>query len=168
MTASKTEFIKVLEEHKAIIYKIARSYSKEPDERKDLEQEIVIQIWKSLKNFNPEYKLSTWIYRIGLNVAISHLRKDSSRKAKITPMSESILDLPSNSDEQEIISERTEILYKVINQLNAFNRALILLHLDGKNHKEMSQIMGISESNVGTKLNRIKSILRQNIQLQNT
>lgn len=167
MNVSKAEFINVLEEHKAIIYKIARSYSTEPDERKDLEQEIVIQIWKSLKNYNSEYKLSTWIYRIGLNVAISHLRKDGSRKNKMTPISESILDLPSNSAEQETLSERTEILHKVINQLNAFNKALILLHLDGKNHKEISQIMGISESNVGTKLSRIKSILRQNIQLQN-
>lgn len=82
-------------------------------------------------------------------------------------MSESLLEVAANNDEQETLAERTEILYKVINQLNSFDRALVLLHLDGKNHKEVSQIIGISESNVGTKLNRIKSVLRQNIQLQN-
>lgn len=167
MTVSKTEFINILNEHKAILYKISRSYCCDLDDRKDLEQEIIIQIWKSLKNYKYEHKLSTWIYRVCLNVAISHLRKGSSRKKKIEPMGESMFDLPENNEEQEILSEQTKILYEVINQLNSFNKALIMLHLDAKSHNEISEIMGISESNVGTKLSRIKSFLRHNIQLQN-
>lgn len=167
MIVTKTEFINILNEHKAILYKISRAYCYDPDDRKDLEQEIIIQIWKSLKNYDNEYRLSTWIYRVCLNVAISHLRKASTRKKKIEPIRESMFELSENNEEEEILSEKTKILYKVINQLNSFNKALIMLHLDGKSHYETAEIMGISESNVGTKLSRIKTLLRQNIQLEN-
>ncbi|MGL1885441.1 MAG: sigma-70 family RNA polymerase sigma factor [Reichenbachiella sp.] len=166
MTTSKKEFIDILKEHKAILYKITRSYCIDPDDRKDLEQEIVIQIWKSLENYNDNYKLSTWIYRIGLNVAISHLRKSGNRKKTLEPIAELTFDLPEDSEEAEILSERTKILYEVINQLNPLNKALIMLYLDGKSHNEISDIIGISESNVGTKLGRIKSLLQHNIKLQ--
>ena len=166
MTISNTEFIQILEKHKAIIYKITRSYSYEVDERKDLEQEIIIQIWRSLRNYKSDSKLSTWIYRVALNVAISHLRKDDTRKKNIAPMSESILDLATDTKEEDRSSERTEVLYQVINQLEPLNRALILLFLDGKSYSEIAQIMGISESNVGTKLNRIKTKLKENKQLK--
>jgi len=168
VTTSKTEFIDILKEHKAILYKISRSYCSDLDDRKDLEQEIVIQIWKSLKNYKDDYKLSTWIYRVGLNVAISHLRKDGNRKKKLEPIGESIFDLPEDNVEHEILSEQMKVLYDLINQLNTLNKALIILHLEGKFHKEISEIIGISETNVGTKLSRIKSSLRQSIQHLNS
>lgn len=167
MTTSKSEFINILNEHKGILYKITRSYCNDLDDRKDLEQEIVIQIWKSLKNYKKEYKLSTWIYRIGLNVAISHLRKDSTRKNKLEPFGESMFEIAAEEGQQLIVSEQTEMLYEIINQLSPLNKALIMLYLEEKPHKEIAEIMGITESNVGTKLSRIKTILRINIKTQN-
>ena len=161
MTTSKEEFVKILKEHKTILYKITRSYSNDPDDRKDLEQEIVIQIWKSLKNYSSEYKLSTWIYKVGLNVAISHLRKDTIRKKQFEPIGEMIFELSEDIEGHEAITDQMNDLYDFINQLDKLNKALIILYLEGKSHKDMSAIIGISESNVGTKIHRIKSSLRQ-------
>lgn len=161
MIISKEQFISLLEEHTNILYKISRSYCHDPDDRKDLEQEIVIQIWKSLKNFNPEFRLSTWIYRIGLNVAISHLRKDSKRRNQFEPLEEAIFEVSDDEEENEVVTEQLATLNHFINQLDSLNKALMILYLDGKSYKEMSEIMGISESNVSTKISRIKKEFRQ-------
>lgn len=163
MKKSREAFINLLEEHKIILYKIIRSYCSDADDRKDLEQEIIIQIWKSLKNYNPEYKLSTWVYRIALNVAISHLRKDTTRRNHFEPMGEMIFELSDDNAEYETISEQTGLLYSFIDQLDKLNKALMILYLDGKSYLEIAEIMGLSESNVGTKISRIKHTLRKKV-----
>lgn len=155
------QFILLLEVNKGILYKVARTYATEEEEIKDLIQEISIQVWKAFPKFNSQYKFSTWLYRIALNVAISNLRKESKRTSNREPISERFVQIeaPADDSQQEQISQ----LYQVIGELKSFDRALMLLYLEEKPYLEIADILGISESNVATKLSRLKKILKEKI-----
>lgn len=158
--SEKDKFIRIIKDHKRIIYKVINSYCKDFEDRKDLEQEIIIQLWKSLKSYNENFKLSTWIYRIALNVAISHYRKDQKRQKSNTSIDEEIFRIVvDDSDEEQ--KGRSELLYHFINQLDTFNKAIIILYLDDNSYKDISEILGITETNVGTKISRIKKQLKE-------
>ena len=153
-------FLDVIESHKGILYKVANSYCKRIEDRKDLIQEIIVQLWKSFDNYDEKFKLSTWIYRISLNVAISFYRKENSRKRISDPLTTDILDF----DDTEITAEKETnfgILNQMISELNDLNKALMLLYLEEKSYKEISEIIGITETNVATKIGRIKSKLQK-------
>jgi RNA polymerase sigma factor (sigma-70 family) len=156
--SEKERFIGILRDYRGILTKIIRSYCKNSDDWKDLEQEIIIQLWRALKNYDATYKLSTWIYRIALNVAISHYRRDLKRKND-APLEEALFYVTADAA-QEPDAERREQLYGVIDKLNAFDKALIILYLEGNGHKEIAEVMGITETNVSTRLNRIKTRLK--------
>lgn len=163
----KEQFIGILNEHKRLLYKIIYSYCRNSDDRKDLEQEIIIQLWKSLKNYNQEFKLSTWIYKIALNVAISYYRRDIRRKEINEPYDEAIFQIAEGEDCTEENTVKPELLYKFINKLDELNKAIIILYLEDKSYKEISEIIGLTETNVGTKINRIKKTLKESISLLN-
>ncbi len=156
------QFISLLEKNKGILYKVARTYATGEEEIKDLIQEISVQVWKAFPKFDPNYKFSTWLYRIALNVAISNLRKEQKRTSSTTSISEGFIQLamPDNDPQEEKIS----LLYQVIGELKPFDKALILLYLEEKSYAEIAEIMGITESNVATKLSRLKKIIKENIQ----
>lgn len=160
MAEQGNAFLEVIEAHKGILYKIARLYCRETDDRDDLVQEMIIQLWKSFDRYNPQYKYSTWIYRICLNVAISFYRKENSRKEMSHPLTEAVLHF-SGSDPAEDRREDIHQLYQFISELREMDKALMLLYLDEKSYKEMAEIMGLTETNVATKLNRVKAQLRQ-------
>lgn len=167
MTSSeKQRFIAILQEHKGILLKVIRSYCKNPEDWQDLEQEIVIQLWKALKQYDDRYKLSTYIYRIALNVAISHHRKERKRR-DVEPLNDALFHLAEDQSHAEL-EERTRILYQGISNLNELERALVMLYLDDYSHAEISDILGITESNVSTKLNRIKAKLKTSLTTINT
>lgn len=153
-------FLQVVQANKDIIYKVVNSYCKNVDDRKDLVQEIIVQLWKSFDGYDDKFKLSTWMYRISLNVAISFYRKENSRKKISNPFTDGIFNFP---DDDGIKYKETDsgLLQKLISQLKDLDKALMLLYLEEKSHKEISQIVGISETNVSTKINRIKSVLKQ-------
>ena len=167
LASEKEWFIGVLKENKRILYKVIYSYCHSSEDRKDLEQEIIIQLWKSRKFYNKEFKLSTWIYRIALNVAISHYRRDFKRKKANTPYDGAIFQITEEEGFAEEHASKTELLYKFINQLDAFSKAIIILYLEDKSYKEISEITGITETNVGTKINRIKKKLRESVSTVN-
>ena len=160
-------FLDVIESHKGIIYKVANSYCQNIEDRKDLIQEITIQLWKSFDNYNEKFKYSTWMYQISLNVAISFYRKESSRKRISNPLTIDIFDF----NDTEIVEEKETnlgILNQIISGLNDLDKALMLLYLEEKNYKEISEIIGITETNVATKISRIKNNLKKEfIQLKN-
>ncbi len=160
-------FLVVIEQNKGILFKVAISYCRNIEDRKDLVQEIILQLWKSFDNYNEKFKLSTWIYRISLNVAISFYRKENSRKRISNPLTTDILDF----SETEIADEKDtnlEILNQIISELNDLNKALMLLYLEEKSYKEISEIIGITETNVATKIGRIKNKLKKEFnQLKN-
>lgn len=152
-------FLSVVEANKGILYKVTNAYCHNPDDRQDLLQEIIVQLWKSFDNYNEQYKYTTWIYRIALNVAISFYRKENRRQEIANPLPEQIM-LFTDESEQDLI-ENTGVLQRFIAQLKELDRALILLYLEERPQKEIAQIMGISESNVATKISRIKQVLKQ-------
>jgi len=153
------DFLTLIEANKRIIFKICNSYCRNSDDREDLAQEIIYQLWKSWSSFNSDYKLSTWMYRIALNVAISFYRKEQ----KATPtvlMGDHVIEI-ADEDLEEGLETNLNALQQFINELNPLDRALMILYLEEKSHKEMAEIIGITSTNVATKISRIKEQLKQ-------
>lgn len=162
MYKDKEKFIQILNENKWVLYKVINTYCKDLDDRKDLEQEILIQLWKSFDSYNSQYKISTWIFKIAMNVSISFYRSNINRKSKTSPISESIFQVPAQIDNSESLNEERIFLNDFINQLDEFNKEILVLYLDNHSYREIADIVGITESNVGTKINRLKNKLREN------
>ena len=156
---SKDKFIAIIKDNQNLIYKVCYTYCYNTDLRKDLEQEILLQLWRSFSNFDGRVKVSTWMYRIALNTAISFLRNDKKFENQKLSFDESIITFPTNEYETEQ-DENVSLLYEFINLLSEFDKALILLYLDNFKYKEISAVLGISESNVATKMQRIKNNLK--------
>ncbi len=156
------KFTALVRDNKKLIYKACHSYTTNKDDFKDLEQEIIVQLWRAFPRYNPAYKLSTWMYKIALNTAISFYRKEKQRPPHNTldgQMLEIIADPVSDEDTE--LESNIQALHTFIQQLGEMNRALMLLYLDGNSYKEIADILGISESNVATKISRIKLILKK-------
>lgn len=158
----KEKFIQVLKENKWVLYKVINTYCKDSDDKKDLEQEIIIHLWKSFESYNNQYKISTWIYKIAMNVSISFYRNNINRKSRTSPISESIFQVADQIDNSIFVDEERKFLNDFINQLDEFNKEILVLYLDSFSYKEIAEIVGITESNVGTKINRIKNKLQEN------
>jgi len=152
-------FLEVIENHKGIIYKITNSYCKEIDDRSDLIQEIILQLWKSFGSYNDTFKYSTWIYRIALNTSISFYRKNRKRQQNTTELS-AIIENTLLAEESVLENPDLKNLQKCIEELKEIDKAIILLYLDELSQKEIAKIIGISPTNVGTKLSRIKKKLQ--------
>ena len=151
-------FLKDVEVHQGIIHKICRMYCDDPADWEDLFQDILLQLWTAYPTFKGQSKISTWMYRVALNTAITRLRKWKRR-----PDNHFFSDKDHNISDTASIRidiEYDEKLQKAINSLNRFDKALVMLYLDEKSYEEMAEIMGISESNIGVKINRIKSKLK--------
>lgn len=149
------EFVTLVEEYKQVIYKVCYMYATGTDHLNDLYQEVVINLWKAFPNFRGESKVSTWIYRIGLNTCVSFYRKSKVRP-EVVPLT---VDLEDFAYEESKTSQLRE-LYRLINRLNPLERALILLWLEEKSYVEIADITGLTRSNVAVKLNRIKEKLK--------
>lgn len=153
------QFESLLQEHRGIVFKVASIYARGNEDRRDLVQEVAVQLWRSFGSYDPaRAKFSTWMYRVALNVAISHARQ-FAREKPLEPLDAVHLELPGDTDVSQP-DERLAALYAFIGQLDPLNRALILLYLEDRSHAEIAQVLGISESNVATKINRIKHKLR--------
>ena len=159
----KEQFIAAIQEHEGFIYKIAAVYTHTAEDRNDLVQEIIYQLWKSFESFDQRSGIGTWMYRVALNVAIYQLKKSSKRVPTVS-IGEYHSNQPENND--SIKEEQWQLLRKQVDQLNLLDKAIVLLYLDNKSYDEIAAIVGISKTNVGTKLLRIKDKLKQ--QLKNT
>ncbi|GLQ98118.1 RNA polymerase sigma factor [Dyella mobilis] len=155
------QFQTLLREHEGIVFKVAGLYAHHNEDRQDLAQEIGLQAWRSFARFDPsKAKFSTWLYRVALNVAISQLRKTSgSWNGKLEPLDQQHRD-SIGAEPMPEPDERLTALYAFIGQFDPLNRALILLYLEDKSYAEIAQILGITETNVATKIGRIKQTLR--------
>jgi RNA polymerase sigma-70 factor (ECF subfamily) len=156
MEKQKTEadFLNMLQEYNRIIFKVTSFYTETNTTMDDLYQEVVLNLWKAFPNFRNESRLSTWIYRIALNTCVSYYRKSSRQPAciELTPDIKAYY-----TEENEAVAE----LYACIDRLGKLERALILLYLEDRPYKEIAEIMGITATNVSTKINRIKEKLKQ-------
>ncbi len=159
MAADKGNFTKLIQENKKIIFKICNSYCSNKNDRDDLAQEIVFNLWKSFEGFTWDSKFSTWMYRIALNVAISFYRKEM-RSIKFSSFSEDLIVFEEATDANIDVENNLSLLQKFIHELNEIDKSIMLLYLENKGYKEIAEITGITESNVATKINRIKTKLK--------
>jgi RNA polymerase sigma-70 factor (ECF subfamily) len=154
----KQHFQNIIDQYKGILFKVARAYCPDPEDRQDLIQEIMIQIWLSIRKFNNQYKITTWLYRISLNVAISFYRKSSTRSNKFDRLNDQIVEIQDQDKSEN--EKQLVILEQFISELKEIDKALMILYLDDKSHCDIAEILGISVSNVGTKIGRIKDKLK--------
>jgi RNA polymerase sigma-70 factor (ECF subfamily) len=154
----KETFIKAIKENESLIFKIASVYTNNPDEKADLIQEIIYQLWKSFDSFNQQSSLSTWLYRVALNVAIYQL-KMAKRRVPTVQIDEQILNF--QEEDNSLIEQKWEVFRQQIENLNLLDKAIVMLYLENKSYDEIAEIVGISVSNVGTKMQRIKEKLRK-------
>ena len=157
----EADFVTLLEENQNIIHKICRLYTQSEAEHKDLFQEISIQLWRSFDRFEGKSKFSTWMYRVGLNTAITLYRKDKKR-----------IDTYALNDEisrievdqyNPVIDEQLNWLYQKIEKFSEIDKALVLLYLEDKKYDEIADTLGITAVNARVKMNRIKQRLKKMI-----
>lgn len=139
-------------------------YCADNDDKKDLEQEILIQIWKSLDSYNDTYAISTWLYKISMNVAISHYRKTFKAKGNTVRLETELLEYTATPDASEG-SYESDTLQQLLKRLNEFDKALMFLYLEDKDYETIAEVLGITKTNVATKISRIKNRWKQELSL---
>ncbi len=149
---SEKEFLSQLKEHQNIIYKLVHLYANNEEDKKDLYQEILLQAWKTYSAFRGDAKFSTWLYRLCLNTVFTIQKKTNRIEYTDTAKYEETYSINHTNDE-------TERLYKAIRTLSETERAIISIHLDGYDNKEISNFLGITSNLVGVKLHRAKQQL---------
>ena len=160
-SATKSDqFLGVIQANKGIIYKVANSYCRDSEDRKDLIQEIIVQLWLSFHKYDGNFALTTWIYRIALNVSISFYRKENRRSEMNQTMPDGIIYLNEEAACEEADSNLVH-LNRFIKELKEIDRAVIILYLEGKSHQESADVLGLSVKNISVKISRIKEQLRQ-------
>ncbi len=155
----ESDFTAHIKTHEGMLYKLSRAYADTREDRQDLYQEMVYQIWKSFKSFKGQSQFSTWMYRVALNTALAHLNRKKRQDKRLD--SEAIF-TKLFQEQDAVLDERVAFLYQQIKQLKQVDRGIILLLLEGKSYQEIGQITGFSSSNVGTRINRIKKQFKAN------
>jgi len=157
----KSLFMTWLGDHGSSVMKVARAYTLTSEECQDLAQEILLQAWRSLPKFEGKASAATWFYRVALHTAMNWHRKDRPRRASQQPLLEVHTLATEGIDGAEQVQQRetVEQLYQAIARLPKTDAALVLLYLDDLSYREMAEVLGISQSNVGVKLNRAKKVL---------
>lgn len=156
----ESEFEKIIEENIGILHKLCRVYTYNADEYEELFQDMLVQIWNSTKSFRGEAKISTWIYRICINTALSFRGRIVRRKNRFDTLDgRSFIQPPPDAENDE----RLQRLYSAIRELKPIDRAIVSLYLDENSHEETAKILGISKSNVATRLMRLKKQLTERL-----
>lgn len=158
MPAAQAQFLALLEAHRRLLYKVARVYGRSPEDREDLMQEAVGQLWRAFPRYDARHRFSTWMYRIVLNVAISWRRRERTQTQHLVPAGEEIFQVALDAADE---SEDVALLYRCIEKFDDLDRALLMLYLDGRSHQEISGVLGITTTNVATKIGRLKDRLRE-------
>ena len=158
--SKEQEFTQIIKDNEGVIFKITTVYTNNQEDQKDLYQEIVYQLWKSFDSFKGNSKISTWMYRVALNTAITKLKRENKRGSQIG-IDKVIMKQTEQYDSQ--FEERLKVLYEYIHGLNELEKGLMLLLLEGKKYEEIAAITGLTASNVGTRISRIKQKLKAQI-----
>lgn len=159
------DLIQIIEENKGIIYKVVNSYCNDPNDQEDLVQEIMYHLLEGYERFDHQSKVTTWMYRVALNVSISFYRKSKTRKKYISLMPEKIIQIEADLDEENMDREVAQLRHFIQN-LDELNRAVMIMYLDGNSHEDIAEVLDLSESNVGTKIYRIKNKLKEHFKTE--
>ncbi|MFK7951689.1 MAG: RNA polymerase sigma factor [Ekhidna sp.] len=163
MKTTEPDFLKKIEAHKGIIHKVSRTYFEDADDREDLSQEIILQLWKSYSSFQGKSQFSSWMYRVALNTAILYFKKEKKKVigSDITGLEEKIANSESDGKENQLAH-----FYRAVHQLNKIEKALILQFIEGFSGDEIASNLGMTAGNVRVKLNRTKKKLEKIIKDQ--
>jgi RNA polymerase sigma factor (sigma-70 family) len=156
----RSAFEALLQTHRKIVFKVAAVYARGEEDRRDLAQEILLQVWRSFGAYDASRSFSTWMYRVALNVGLSHARRQRERPQ---PLDATLIDTLGGGTPIDEPDERLAQLARAIETLEPLDRALILLYLDEQPHAEIAAVLGMGESNVGTRLTRLKQRLRRDM-----
>lgn len=156
-------FAALIEQHRGIVFKVVNTYSFNPDDRAELAQEIAAQLWRAFASFDAGRSFSTWMYRIALNVAISQVRSRTHKERHSVALDESLHDMADANGSNPEADQQVRALQAFIAQLDTLNRALLLLYLEDQSYRQIADILGISESNVATKISRLKQRIRKEL-----
>jgi RNA polymerase sigma factor (sigma-70 family) len=159
----RQSFEDLLQSHQAIVYKVTNTYCWQLDERADLAQEIVVQLWRAWPQYDTSRSFTTWMYRIALNVAISFVRQEVRRREVSVPLEESHHEVAEAPAVDPIHRDRLQRLQGFIERQPALDRALLLLYQEDRSQREISEILGITPTNISTKINRLKQRMRNEI-----
>ncbi len=138
-------------------------YCNRNEDKQDLVQEVILQLWKSFPKYDETFKLSTWIYRVTLNVAISSYRKHATQRKYFQSIDEKVLTIRMSGNED--LQEQTDLLRRMVKQLTEFDRAIIILYLEEKSYEEIAEILNLSKSAVGVRIHRIKRQLKDKFKI---
>jgi RNA polymerase sigma-70 factor (ECF subfamily) len=152
---AQTQFTALLSRHRGIVHKVAATYCRNAADRDDVAQEIVVQLWRAFPKYDAARTFSTWMYRIALNVAISFVRTKTTRDRHTVALDETH-DVEDPTAGPADDDERVRLLYAFIDRLDELSRALLLLYLDERSYRDVAEILGITETNVATKISRLK------------
>lgn len=156
----ESEFERTIEENVGVLHKLCRVYTFSRGEYEELFQEMLVQIWRSNENFRGEAKISTFVYRICINTALSFRSEIARRKNRFEPLDGKIFAAPAPEEDKD---ERRRKLYAAIRELKPIDRAIVSLYLDDKSYEETAEILGISKTNVATRLMRLKKQLTERL-----
>jgi RNA polymerase sigma factor (sigma-70 family) len=157
----QSQFVALLTSHRGLLYKVSRVYGRSTSERADLAQEIVLNLWQASPRYDARLKFSTWMYRIALNVAISWRRRETTQTRHLVPTGEELLENAADIETPVLGSDSDlALLYSSIEGLDELHRALLMLYLDGLSHQDISAVLGISTTNIATRIGRLKARLR--------
>ncbi len=162
--SAQDAFLASLDRHRGILFKVADAYCRDAASREDLAQEIVLQLWRAYPRFDGRARFSTWMYRIAVNVAISAYRSEHRRAERLERGDTARLERLAAADAEE--DESAALLHEIIERLDPLNRALMILYLDDRPYGEIAEILGITRTNVATKINRLKDLLRRSVAAQ--
>ena len=160
------EFLTLVRENDARLRRICRVYARDPESRKDLYQEIMFQLWRSLPTFTGASSIDTWMYRVALNTALAQARRLSGRTETTLDEEHHHGDELTSSlgTEAELdLEDQSERLYTAIDELDRIDRMIVTMQLDGRSYREIAEVIGISESHVGVKLHRIRKVLARSL-----
>ena len=158
LSAKEKQFAKLIKDNQGLIIKVSRLYTNTLEDEQDLFQEIVLQLWRSYDSFKGQSKISTWMYRVALNTAITLFRKKTK-----SPQTDELMDY-HHGDFVEIDDEKQQhisTLYKVIKMLPNVERAIVTMYLDDLPYRDIAENLGITEVNARVKMNRLKKTLKQ-------
>jgi RNA polymerase sigma-70 factor, ECF subfamily len=167
MNPKEEKFRKIVEEQQQRIRNICRHYTRSDEDAQDLQQEVLVNVWRSLENFRGDAALSTWIYRIAVNTSLNYIMKENRRSQFNLALNNQhfnfLMEDEGHSEKIET-EKKLDELHEIINQLNVIDKLLITLSIEKISTREMSDIIGITEPNVRTKLHRIREELRIKMQ----
>ena len=160
MKSTKEEFLEILSDYQGILHKVSLVYFRNKPDREDNLQEIIFQLWKSFPGLKNHTSIGSWIYAVSINTSISRIKKVSRIEYR-----ETIPEIPDKSNviDEMSMNESFQLLLAAIYNLDELDKSIMLLYLEEKSYDEIANIIGISKSNVGVRINRAKELLRQNL-----